>query len=120
MKIFIKLLFAGLPVILATSCKKYLNVTPDNVATLSSSFSNANETQAYLFGCYNNMQQLGDVRDNAGFTNSGEVIFPTNINAKTTLGAPGGAAGFTIMPGYPNAGNSLLNFCERYYLRVEL
>src|SRR5882757_8690211 len=77
MKIFIKLLLAGLPVLLITSCKKYLNVTPDNVATLNSSFSNANETEAYLFGCYNAMQQLGDVRHNAGFTTSGEVIFPS-------------------------------------------
>ena len=74
MKIFIKLLIAGFPILLVSSCKKYLNVTPDNVATINSSFSNANETQAYLFGCYNNLQNLSDVRHNAGFTTSGEII----------------------------------------------
>jgi len=114
MKIFIKLLFAGLPILLVTSCKKYLDVTPDNVATLSSSFTNANETQAYLFGCYSNMQKLGDVRYNAGFTTSGEVIFPIDLNDKTTLGGPGGDAGFTIMQGFQNAANPLLNFWDGY------
>ena len=40
-------------VLAAVSCKKYLNVVPDDVATLSSSFANSNETEAYLVGnCY--------------------------------------------------------------------
>src|SRR5579872_895972 len=120
MKILIKLLFAGLPMVLVTSCKKYLDVTPDNVATLSSSFANANETEAYLFGCYSAMQTLGDVRHNAGFTTSGEVIFPINLNDRTTLGGPGGDAGFTIMQGLQNSANPLLNFWDGYNMGLNL
>ena len=120
MKTIIKLILASLPILAVTSCKKYLNVTPDNVATLSSSFSNANETEAYLFGCYSAMQQLGDVRHNAGFTTSGEVIFPINLNDRTTLGGQGGDAGFTIMQGLQNAANPLLNFWDGYNMGLNL
>src|SRR5882757_3927642 len=120
MKIFIKILLAGLPILLATSCRKYLDVAPDNVADLNSSFSNANETQAYLFGCYSNMQNLADVRRNAGFTTSGEIIFPINLNDKTTLGGGGGDAGFTIMQGLQNSGNPLLNFWDGYNMGLNL
>ena len=120
MKNFIKLLFAGLAVLSVTSCKKYLNVTPDNVATLSSSFTNANETQAYLFGCYNAMQNLSDVRGNAGFTTSGEIIFPVNLNDRTTLGGQGGDAGFTILQGLQNSANPLLNFWDGYNMGQNL
>src|SRR5882757_7624025 len=58
-KTFIKILLITLPVVLLTgSCKKYLDVVPDDVATLNSAFANANETQAYLFGCYASLQAL--------------------------------------------------------------
>jgi hypothetical protein len=120
MKIFIKILLAGLPILMVSSCKKYLDVTPDNVATLNSSFSNANETQAYLFGCYNNLQNLSDVRHNAGFTTSGEIVFPINLNDRTTLGGGGGDAGFTIMQGLQNSGNPLLNFWDGYNMGLNL
>jgi hypothetical protein len=120
MKIFIKILIAGLPILFAVSCKKYLNVTPDDVATLNSSFANANETEAYLFGCYSDLQQLADVRHNAGFTTSGEIIFPTNLSDKTTLGGQGGDAGFTIMQGLQNADNPLLNYWDGYNMGLNL
>ncbi len=120
MKILIKILLAGLPVFLASSCRKYLDVTPDNVATLNNSFSNANETQAYLFGCYANMQSLSDVRRNAGFTTSGEIIFPINLNDKTTLGGLSGDAGFTIMQGLQNSANPLLNYWDGYNMGLNL
>src|SRR5882757_4062890 len=120
MKIFIKILLAGLPILLATSCRKYMDVAPDNVANLNSSFSNANETQAYLFGCYSNMQNLDDVRRNAGFTTSGEIIFPINLNDKTTLGGGGGDAGFTIMQGLQNSANPLLNYWDGYNMGLNL
>jgi hypothetical protein len=120
MKIFIKIILTSVPILLASSCKKYLDVTPDDVATLSSSFSNANETEAYLFGCYSNMQNLADVRHNAGFTTSGEIIFPVNLNDRTTLGGAGGDAGFTILQGLQNAANPLLNYWDGYNMGLNL
>lgn len=112
MRTLLKIFLAAIPILFTVSCKKYLDVTPDNVATLNSSFSNANETQAYLFGCYANMQGLADVRRNAGFTTSAEVIFPVNLNDRSTLGGLGGDGGFTIMQGFQNASNPLLNYWD--------
>ena len=114
MKTLTRLLLAALVLVPAVSCKKYLNVTPDDVATLNSSFSNANETEAYLFGCYANLQNLSDIRRNAGFTTSGEIIFPINLSDRTTLGGAGGDAGFTILQGLQNADNPLLNYWDGY------
>src|ERR1700748_3891739 len=101
MKTFIKIFFTALlPVmILSVSCKKYLNVVPDDVATLQSAFANANETEAYLFGCYATLQAMADVRGNAGFTTSAEVIFPYPLQDETTLGGAGGDAGFQLLRG---------------------
>jgi hypothetical protein len=104
----------------SVSCKKYLDVVPDNVATLTSAFSNANETQAYLFGCYATLQNMADVRGNAGFTTSGEIIFPYPLQDQTTLGGAGGDAGFSILRGTQNSGNPILNYWDGYNMGQNL
>ncbi|OQP61945.1 starch-binding protein [Niastella vici] len=114
MKTFLNILLTGCIVAVMPGCKKYLDVTPDNVATLESSFSNANEAQAYLFGCYSNLQNLADVRRNAGFTASGEILFPINMQDQTTLGGAGGDGGFNLMRGLQNSLNPLHNYWDGY------
>ena len=114
-------LIVWLPVaILSSSCKKYLNVVPDDVATLNSAFSNANETEAYLFGCYATLQNMTDIRGNAGFTTSGEVIFPYPLQDQTTLGGAGGDAGFQILRGTQNSANPILNYWDGYNMGQNL
>lgn len=120
MKIIFKILLAGCTLVLFQRCSKYLDVTPDNVATLNSSFANANETQAYLFGCYANLQALADVRRNAGFTASGEIFFPTDLADKTTLGGIGGDGGFNLMRGLQNSLNPIHNFWDGYNMGLKL
>jgi len=121
MKKIIKILLTvSLPVAMLSSCKKYLDVVPDDVATLESSFANANETEAYLFGCYSAMQNLADVRRNAGFTTSGEIIFPFPLQDQTTLGGQGGDAGFQILRGTQNSANPVLNYWDGYNMGVDL
>lgn len=95
------------------SCKKYLDVTPDNVATLNSSFANANETEAFLFGCFAPLQSLADIRHNPGFTSSGEIIYTPGAEAGFIgdLG-PGGTNGFKLMQGLQNTIDPLLNFWD--------
>src|SRR5215468_3699791 len=117
MKLYIKILIvACVPAVLISSCKKYLNVVPDDVATLNSAFSNANETQAYLFGCYATLQSLADIRGNAGFVTSGEMIFPYPLQDQTTLGGLGGDGGFQIQRGTQNSANPILNYWDGYNL----
>ncbi len=120
MKIIIKILMAGYSLVLFSGCKKYLDVTPDNIATLNSSFSNANEAQAYLFGCYSNLQGLANVTRNAGFTASGEILFPINLQDQTTLGGKGGDAGFDLMRGLQNSLNPLHNYWDGYNMGLKL
>lgn len=120
MKIYIKTGLVAMLVMFSASCKKYLDVVPDNVATLESAFSNANETQAYLFGCYATLQDLADVRRNAGFTTSGEILFPYPLQDQTTLGGAGGDAGFSIMRGTQNSGNPVLNYWDGYNMGLNM
>lgn len=120
MKIFFKILLAGCTLGTIQGCGKYLEVTPDNIATLESSFSNANEAHAYLFGCYANLQALADVRRNAGFTASGEVLFPINMQDQTTLGGAGGDVGFDLMRGLQNSLNPIHNYWDGYNMGLKL
>lgn len=120
MKLIFKILPVALALQLGVSCKKYLDVTPDNVATLESSFANANEAQAYLFGCYANLQSLADVRRNPGFTTSAEVVFPINLQDNTVLGGDGGTSGFNVIRGLQSAENPLMNFWDGYNMGVNL
>lgn len=120
MKIFFKILLAGCTLGTIQGCGKYLDVTPDNIATLESSFSNANEAHAYLFGCYANMQALADVRRNAGFTASGELLFPINMQDQTTLGGAGGDVGFDLMRGLQNSLNPIHNYWDGYNMGLKL
>jgi hypothetical protein len=65
---------------MSQSCKKYLDIVPDNVATLDYTFSNRNETEDYLFTCYSTMQHLNDVVKSPGFTYSTEIVYPNTLN----------------------------------------
>lgn len=44
-----------------TSCKKYLDVVPDDVATIDNAFATRTEAKKYLFTCYSYMPKNGDV-----------------------------------------------------------
>lgn len=56
------LLFAF--VILGGSCKKFLDVVPDNIATLDNAFTLRTQAQKFLFTCYSYMPREGDWNDN--------------------------------------------------------
>ncbi|MGN8056698.1 RagB/SusD family nutrient uptake outer membrane protein [Pedobacter sp. 22163] len=77
MKFYYKLICLLVLCIAGTSCKKYLDVVPNNVGTLDYAFSNRNEAENYLFGCYNTFQNLNrEVVNNVGFVTSSEIIYP--------------------------------------------
>lgn len=52
--IFLLILF------LATSCNKYLDIVPDNIATIEYAFRLRATTERYLFTCYSYLPQLGN------------------------------------------------------------
>ncbi|THU40517.1 RagB/SusD family nutrient uptake outer membrane protein [Niastella caeni] len=69
--IFIAALALGI-----SSCKKYLDVVPDNVATLDHAFKLRNEAEKYLFTLYSYMPKSGDGWYNPGFMAGDEIWLP--------------------------------------------
>lgn len=90
------------------SCKKYLDVTPANVGTIDYAFRNRNEAENYLFTCYAALQQLNNVQTNAGFTTSGEIVFPDNLRDNQSV-KPGG---FNLLRGTQTVANPGLNYWD--------
>jgi len=59
-----------------TSCKKYIDIVPDNVATVDNIFKLRNEAEKFLFTCYSYMPRNGDGWFNAGLTSADEIWYP--------------------------------------------
>ncbi|MDP4209251.1 MAG: RagB/SusD family nutrient uptake outer membrane protein [Bacteroidota bacterium] len=93
--------------LLSTSCKDYLDVTPDNVGTLDYAFRNRNEAENYLFSCYAQLQQLNWTENNAGFTTSAEIVYPNNLTSH-----PISETGFNLIRGTQTSANPGLNFWD--------
>ncbi len=69
----IKIQYILVFLMLALGCKKdYLDVVPDNVATIENSFTNKNEAEKYLFTCYSYLPQESDINSNPAFLASDE------------------------------------------------
>jgi hypothetical protein len=68
--------FAAIVVFLtlaASSCKKYLDIVPDNVATIDNAFTLRNEAEKYLFTCYSFLPKDGNPLLNVGYMSGDEV-----------------------------------------------
>jgi hypothetical protein len=67
--VLLLLIAAGMP-----SCKKsFLDVVPDNVATVDNAFANRNEAEKYLFTCYSYLPQEGHPDKNPAFSGGDEA-----------------------------------------------
>jgi hypothetical protein len=93
------------------SCKKYLDVTPDNTATLDYAFQSKIEAENFLYACYSPLQGYSDQLKNAGFTSSEEIVIPdASLVTYSNLG--GGEAGFNILKGSQNVVSPALDFWD--------
>lgn len=63
------------------SCRKHLDVVPDNVATIEHAFKLRNEAEKYLFTCYSFLPKNGDGWYNVGLTGGDEIWYPQNDQA---------------------------------------
>lgn len=59
-----------------SSCKKYLDIVPDNVATINNAFTMRTEAEKYLFTCYSFLPKDGDPLYNVGFLAGDELWIP--------------------------------------------
>src|SRR4051812_36996164 len=91
-----------------TSCKKYLDVTPENVGTIDYAFRNRNEAENYLFTCYSTLQKLFQVQYDPAFCTSAEIYFPNNLTDNQYIDP----VGFNLIRGNQTSANPGLNFWD--------
>jgi hypothetical protein len=78
----------------AMSACDYLDIVPDNVATIDYAFRNRTEAEKYLFTCYSYRPSIGDVSSDPAMTGGDETwqfypvgnIFPTFTSANIGRG----------------------------------
>lgn len=68
-KLFVLVLLLGL---LFNSCKDYLDVVPDDVATIDNAFSTKTEAEKYLFTCYSYLPREPDMWGNVSIMGGDE------------------------------------------------
>lgn len=74
------------------SCEKdYLNVVPDNLATLDLAFTNQFNAEKYLYGCYSYLPSASDVGSNPAMAAGDEVWYPEVLS---NANGPAVALGF--------------------------
>ncbi len=62
-----------------TGCKKYLDIVPDNVATIENAFAMRSTAERYLFSCYSYMPSQANLDQNPAFFGGDELwVVPTN------------------------------------------
>ncbi|MGY5354184.1 RagB/SusD family nutrient uptake outer membrane protein [Wenyingzhuangia sp. IMCC45467] len=66
-------LIGGLALSLLSSCDSYLDVVPDNLATIEDAFSMRTNAEKYLFTCYSYMPRHADVQTNIGLLGGDEI-----------------------------------------------
>lgn len=69
-------LLAIVLVLFVSSCKRYLDVIPDNVATIDHAFANTVEAEKYLFTCYSYLPGSGSTDGNVGLLAGDELWIP--------------------------------------------
>ena len=104
-KTYFKYILGILLVLSGYSCKKYLDITPENLGTLDYAFRNRNEAENYLFSCYAYLQRLNDVSSNPGFTTSSELIYSNTLDNYLNFNP----TGFNLLRGTQTAANPGLN-----------
>lgn len=88
MKNINRLLGAILLAVTLTSCLDFLDVIPDDVATIESIFNDKNSAKQYLYTCYSFLPAHRQVGDNPGFAYGGEFAVNEDSWIYTPSGLP--------------------------------
>ncbi|TKG96409.1 RagB/SusD family nutrient uptake outer membrane protein [Puteibacter caeruleilacunae] len=90
---------------LLTSCSEYLDVVPDDVATLDHAFQNKNEAKNFMHGCYSYLPNFTHIDQNPGLiTNDEFCLFETAERAEYY--------GWEIARGFQNTNDPYINFWD--------
>ena len=80
---FLAILMIGICSLLSSSCNKFLDIVPDDLATIDNAFTRRNEAEKFLFTCYSFLPRNGDPTGNPALSSIDEwnLIWPTTQNA---------------------------------------
>lgn len=109
MKKIVKFLYL-LSVLVLTGCSNYLDVVPDNTATIDHAFSNRTNAEKYLFTCYSYLPDPASPNVNPALMAGNECWLTYNDNVDPTWF--GSKEAFDIASGYQNTNDPLLNYWD--------
>ncbi|TKG95039.1 RagB/SusD family nutrient uptake outer membrane protein [Puteibacter caeruleilacunae] len=70
------------------SCKDYLDIVPDDIATIDKAFNNKNSAKSYLYTCYNYLPDEGSVNSNPALCGGDEVwLYPKSYGLGSFFGS---------------------------------
>lgn len=85
-----------------SGCRKFLDITPDNIATIDYAFRLRSTAERYLFSCYNYMPALGAFESNVANAAGDEFWLPPS----------NGSNAWRIARGGQNKANSYMNYWQ--------
>lgn len=90
----IQKIFGIMAISILTGCTDFLDVVPDNIATIEMAFNNRTNAEKYLATCYSYIPLYGAQRDNPGLTSGNDIWFYTmedaSFNNKWSFGIANG------------------------------
>ncbi|TKG93922.1 RagB/SusD family nutrient uptake outer membrane protein [Puteibacter caeruleilacunae] len=94
-----------------SGCKDYLDIVPDNVATIDNAFVDKYTAEQYLFTCYSYLPNEAHPAKNVAFTAGDEMMLQKDIDRSHIQGDLGGTMyGQDIQDGYQNASSTMFDF----------
>lgn len=104
----IKRIGIGALLLLTVSCNSYLDVVPDNVATVDHAFNMRNTAEKYLFTCYRYLPSHASLGDNPAFASGDEFWFSNSFLQFHS------APGWQIARGNQGVVSPILNYWDGY------
>jgi hypothetical protein len=89
------------------SCKKYLDVVPDNVATIDNAFTMRTEAEKFLFTCYSAIPKEGNPLSNPAFLAGDEMWIPLTQRELVS-------DAWQIARGFQTVADPYMNFWDGY------
>lgn len=90
----IQKIFSIIALSILTGCTDFLDVVPDNIATIEMAFNNRTNAEKYLATCYSYIPLYGAQRDNPGLASGNDIWFYTmedaSFNNKWSFGIANG------------------------------
>jgi hypothetical protein len=88
--------------VIGSSCKKYLDIVPDNIPTIENAFTMRTSAERFLFTCYAYMPLHSSLTGNPAFTSGDEFWLHNNYTTQ----------GWSIARGFQNVIDPYLNFWQ--------